>query len=254
MQIFPGGPGLWEVLIPTLAGIIGALAGGIPSYFLAQRASKEVLERDRQSRLDKEQGAAHRAFVKLCILSNSLADFHNQVEEMIARAERDGHTDMLLHERISSFAGVERELTPDFEAEELALFVSAKQTEYVDDLILLPRRHRAAIESLSTFGLLKTEFHYRVAEKGSTTRDQTGVSRTIARMTTGEANRVRLQSEELELFATAMRKQLREFAEFGESVANRYGDIVRAYFDDASMVGIGRKEPVGGEPPESTQA
>jgi len=242
MAALLAGHDLWDIAIPTLAGIIGALAGGIPSYFLSRRASREVLERDQQARRDNEKSAAHRVFVKLSLLTNSLLGFQRQVEEMIAKADSDGRPEMALWQRLSAFAGIEREITPDFAPEELAFFVGAKQVDYVDDLILLPRRHRAAIDSLTTFARLKTELYYKLVDKGVTTRDGSGVSRTLSQLATNEANRVRVEADELELFTAAMRDQLRDFAAFAERVADRYGDLVRAYFDDPTMPRLARRD------------
>ena len=225
----------WEVAIPTFSGIIGAFAGGVPSYFLARRASKEMLERDAQSRRDNERAAAQRVFAKLSILTNSLLDWHQQTEAMIARAERDGYGAMPIAQRLSTYAGIARETTPEFTAEELALFINAGEVGYIDDLILLQRRHRAAIDNLVAFGTMRSRLHYQVAELGETERDASGMSRTIARVPAGTANRLRLEADELELFARELRQLLADFAAFAEKVATAYGDHVRRYFNDPAM-------------------
>jgi len=239
----------WEVAIPTFSGIIGAFAGGVPSYLLARRGSKEVLERDAQSRRDNERAAAQRVFAKLSILTNSLLDWHQQTEAMIARAERDGHGAMPIAQRLSTYAGIARETMPEFTAEELALFVNAGEVGYIDDLVLLQRRHRAAIDNLVAFGTMRSRLHYQMAEYGETDRDATGMSRTIARVPVGTANRLKLEADELELYAREMRKLLADFAAFAERVATAYGDHIRRYFDDPTMPGFARTEAAEYEGP-----
>src|SRR5688500_16966465 len=63
----------WSELVPAIVGgSIGALAGGIPAYFIARLGAREVLARDAAARLDQEKAAAFRAHVRIAQLVNGI--------------------------------------------------------------------------------------------------------------------------------------------------------------------------------------
>ena len=138
-----------------MSGIGGAVVGAGASYFassrLAKLASDEVLERDNAARVDQDKRASHQVFVKLHAITNSLGSFQKQTLEMVAKADSNGNSHMPLYQRLSPFAGIEREPSIEFSAEELAVYIGAKRTDYVDDLLLLSRRYAACPASLDTF-------------------------------------------------------------------------------------------------------
>ena len=224
-----------DYVVPFASAVLGALVAYFPSRLLARRASREVLARDAQDRRELELGLARRAFVKLGILVNSACGFHQHVEQMIAKADRDGNTQMPLWSRISTFPAVDREPTIMFEADELAVFIAAKNVAYVDQLVLLARRHAANLASLAAFGKMKAELHYNHAQLGETHRDANNVSTTFARVGAGTANYLRLKAEELELFTRELRTLLADSATMAEQTAEQFGPITRLYFHDGSL-------------------
>lgn len=225
-----------DVVIPLASGIIGAVVGAGASYLassrLAKRASDEVLERDKAARSDQNKRAAHQVFVKLHTISNSLGSYQKQTIEMMAKADSDGNGHMPLHQRLSPFAGIEREPSIEFSAEELALYIGAKRADYVDDLLLLSRRYTACLASLETFAKLKTDFHYETVRFGQTTRDMdTGVSTTRMRVPAEIANVIKVKSDELDLFAQQMCKLLSDYDAFARDVAIRFEEVTRSFLD-----------------------
>lgn len=225
----------WDLVPAIVGGVIGALAGGIPAWLLAKRQSDETLKRDKQERLDQEKTAASRVFVKLSILANSILSLKKQIDDMDERAERDGRSDMRLFERVSPIVGLDIEKPVEFTAEDLSMFVAAKRVDYVDDLLLLARRQAAIVGGLREYGRLKVEHYYLHVSKGVTTRAEDGVSTTRLRVSAEDANFLRVKGEELDIYLRALRAQLDEYAEQARRVANEYGNIVRTYFDDASL-------------------
>ncbi|MXP09629.1 hypothetical protein [Pseudoblastomonas halimionae] len=225
-----------DIIIPLVSGIGGAIVGAATSYFassrLAKRASNEVLERDKAARMDQDKRAAHQVFVKLHAIANSLGSFQKQTSEMVKKADRDGNAHMPIYQRLSPFAGIEREPSIEFSAEELAIYIGAKRADYADDLMLLSRRYAACLASLETFAKLKTELHFETARLGRTTRDaETGVSTTHMHVPAGVANYIKVKSEELNLFTTRMCQVLSDYFSFAQDVAERFEEATKEFLD-----------------------
>jgi len=229
--------------VPIGTAILGALLAYVPSRALAGRASKELIQRDEKARHEAEVVAARRVFIKLNVLVNAILDYHTQIEAMVQQADDDGNGHMTIAQRLSAFIGVDREPTVSFTAEELEVFIAAKRVDYVDDLVLLSRRHGAMLSNLAAFGRLKMDLHYEIAKHGHTTRDNDLVSTTAGRMPASLGNYFRVQSDELNLYAMAMRKMIAGFAAFARGVAENYGPITRAYLGKDAMLDLSEQPP-----------
>jgi hypothetical protein len=228
-----------DVIIPLASGIGGAIVGAgasyIPARMMAKRASDEILARDEAARRDQDRRAAHQVYVKLSTIANSLGSFHLQIEDMVEKADRDGNSHMPLHQRLSPFAGIEREPSIEFTAEELAIYLAINRPDYMDDLLLLARRYSACLTSLATFAEMKTDFHFETAKLGQTTRAaDTGVSTTRMRLPSDLANYIKVKASELDLFAKEVRDQVAEFNRFAHDIAVRFAEITKAYFEVGS--------------------
>ncbi|WP_172705078.1 hypothetical protein [Sphingomonas sp. LH128] len=224
--------------VPFATAILGALLAYFPSRLLAGRASKELIVRDEKARHEAEVVAARKVFIKLTVLVNAILDYHNQIEAMVLKAEQDGNGQMTIAQRLSAFVGVEREPSVSFTADELEVFIAAKRVDYVDNLVLLSRRHGAMLSNLAAFGRMKTDLHYELAKYGHTMRDDDLVSTTAGRMPAPLANYFRTQSDELNLYAMAMRQMITVFADFARDVAKDYGPITRDYLGDDAMLDL----------------
>jgi len=234
-----------DVVIPLVSGLGGAIVGAAASYFparmLAKRASDEVLERDKAARRDQELRAAHQVFVKLSILANSLCGYHRQIEAMIAKAEHDGNSHMPIWQRLSTFAGIDRETSVEFNADELAIYIAAKRPDYVDDLILLARRYAANLANLAAFAKMKTDLHLETISLGVTERAETGVSTTRLHVPREVANSIKVRADELNLFAIEMRAMLAEDDRFARDVAERFADVTDSYLGPKSVPALSDK-------------
>lgn len=235
-----------DVIIPLASGISGAIVGAgasyIPARMLSKRASDEVLKRDKAARRDMDTRAAHQVYVKLHVIANSLGTFQKQIVGMVAKAESDGNGHMKLHERISNFAGIERERSIEFTAEELAIYIAAKRADYVDDLLLLARRYAVCLAGLETFAKLKTDLHYETVRFGRTTRDaKTGVAKTSMHVPPEIGNYVNVKGDELNLFTKDLCDQIAEYDAFARDVAVRFKEVTKSFLD-GPMPGFAPKE------------
>lgn len=216
--------------VPLCSAVLGAMLAYVPAARLAKKASDEMLARDREQRVETELTEARRAFVKLTLIANTLGSFRQDIEAMITKAVNDGNDHMPLWQRLSTFAGIEDEPAIPFGADELAPFIAARRPDLVDALLLLQRRHMAVVQSLRSFAKLKTELHYMAARYGETTRDETLVSTTRARMPVEVAQEFNLKVDELNLFTQGMREQINDYADYGVEVAALFDVVCQAYF------------------------
>lgn len=228
--------------VPLFSAVLGAMLAYVPAARLAKKASDEMLARDREQRVETELAAARRAFVKLTLIANTLGSFRQDIEAMIAKATTDGNDHMSLWQRLSTFAGIEDEPAIPFGAAELAPFIAARRPDLVDALLLLQRRHMAVVQSLRSFAKLKTELHYMAARYGETTRDETLVSTTRARMPVEAAQVFNLKVDELNLFTKGMREQINAYADYGVEVADLFDVVCQAYFGRGKLPTL---EPFG---------
>lgn len=116
----------WDLVPAIVGGIIGALAGGLPAWLLAKRASNETLARDRLAREDSDFASVFRIHTKLGAMVNDLAATTLQVREMLERPF-DPRDESPTQRRVSAFAGKQARRDLTFAPEELAVLVSAEK-------------------------------------------------------------------------------------------------------------------------------
>lgn len=149
---------------------------------------------------------------------------------MVAKADSDGNSHIPLYQRLSPFAGIEREPSIEFSAEELGVYIGARRADYVDDLLLLSRRYAACLASLGTFAKLKTDLHFEMARLGQSTRDAaTGVSTTRMHLPPEVGNYFKVKTEELDLFSESMCQLLAGYDAFARDVAQRFDEVTRGF-------------------------
>jgi hypothetical protein len=157
---------------------------------------------------------------------------------MIAKAEVDGNAHMLIWQRLSVFPAIGREPNIEFSAEELALYIAAKRPEFMDDLLLLARKHAANLGSLAAFATMKSDLHSEMTKFGSTTRAVSGVSTTHLSVPPNLANHFDVKGNELENFAKMMRGCLAEDYKFACSVAGRFKEVTESYLGEKTLPGF----------------
>lgn len=231
-----------DVVVPLASALIGAIAGAIAGYWparqLAKRSSDEILKRDADTRHEGDLRAARQVYVKLHTVANSIGTYHKQVEEMIVKADVDGNSHMPIWQRLSIFPAIGREPNVEFSSEELALYIAAKRPEFMDDLLLLGRKHAANLGSLAAFATMKSDLHFEMTKFGSTTRAESGVSTTRLRVPLELANHFQVRGDELENFAKMMRECLAEDYKFACGVASRFTGVTESYLGEETLPGF----------------
>jgi hypothetical protein len=224
-----------DALIPLGSAFLGAVVGAIAGYFpakkLAKSASNEILTRDADERRARRAQAARQVFVKVHALANSIGSYHKQIEGMVAKADADGNVNMRIFERLSTFAGVEREPSIDFDANELEIFMTTKNSDYVNKLLLASRRYSACLGHFVAFGKMKTDWHEQTLRLGETIRDENVVSRTFMRVSPGVANYLKTLGDEMEIYAVEMRSLTAEYTKYISDVALEFKIVTEGIFE-----------------------
>jgi gas vesicle protein len=125
----------------TLTGaVVGAIVGGIIAYRLARKSSEELLARDRIALTERKKTDTVRGLVKLLRIVNELATIHRSIEEMIEKADQAGHVQLDLWQKVIPTVGFSTD-NLKFEAEEISVFMAAKEYAFLNKLILIADRH-----------------------------------------------------------------------------------------------------------------
>ena len=232
VEVIAAQPADWWDLVPALGGaIIGALAGGIPAWWLARRNSNEVLARDAIARKENEKAAAFRVFVKLLTLTNSVHTLRNHVRDSLALRKTPEARGMEPWMVVQPMVGFADEGTVHFEPDELAIFYAAGEREFLADLMLMDRRHAAAFSAFLAY-CERREAFVAVAP----TPDKFDGAIGGADLSKEELMRLRLYTIPLNNILDALAPNLEEDWLAAKSVARRFGPIAQRYFNDPSFV------------------
>jgi hypothetical protein len=219
-------------MLPAIAGgVIGALAGGIPAFLIALMGSKEVLRRDREARQMAERTTAFRAHVRVAEMVNAVLSLQAQVEGMIPPQTADD-PNAHLWQYVRPIAGLQDDNRIGIEPDEAAIFMAAQEADYVNDLLLLPRRHAAVTAALIEYGRKREDLaklmpvESFVGEWGS------------AYMTKAESDALKPRMVELNSIIRQARTVMEENRETALSLARRFGPILKAYFKDPTFPGF----------------
>lgn len=233
---------LKDAVVPLAAALLGAVVGAVVGYFpakkLAKESSDELLMRDAEERRSQRARAARQVYVKIHTLANSIGSYHEQIEEMVQKAELDGNSHMRIFERLSTFPGIDREPSVDFTSDELEIFIYQNRPDYIDQLLLSSRRYSATLGHLAAFAKMKTDWHNTAIQFGETVRDENGVSRTRMRVPSNVANFINVQADELEFFTTEMRGLISEWTTYIFGVAQGFEEATVTLFDAGERPGF----------------
>jgi hypothetical protein len=224
----------WRDLVAAVVGgVIGSLAGGIPAYFLARRASKEVLKRDEEQRRAEEKVSAVRLFSKLSVVANSLLSLNQQVEEMLASRTVSPQDAAPTQRRLSAIVGFSAEMEMRFDAEDLAILVAAKRVEYLGEVQLLGRRHAALFDSLQVYRERKERFADLIASVGSHEVASDGL--VTSKIPAELSSRIKVEEATLESLAVAIVANLSRDCELAQGVTRKFGPAMYSHFGDQTV-------------------
>lgn len=148
----------WDLVPAIVGGILGALAGGIPTWLLAKRQSDETLRRDREQRLENEKALAFSAGVKLLSIINSVVEFRNHIRMGMAFRQQPGCEHMEPWQTLIPLVGHTDEHEVRFTSTELAVFAAAKEYDFMQDMMLLAARNASSLESFRQYCIMRREF------------------------------------------------------------------------------------------------
>lgn len=140
----------WDLVPAIVGGIIGALAGGIPAYFLSKSASKEMSVRDESARKSVEHLAMLRLYLTLFHVGNDVFSARKQIDAMVLRPVGEDER-FPTQRRLSAFAGMQNVATNPFSNLDLSPLASVDGIELINQLDLLGRCYLSQISILNDF-------------------------------------------------------------------------------------------------------
>jgi hypothetical protein len=144
----------WDLVPAVVGGILGALAGGIPAYFLSKSASREISARDKVARESIERLAMLRLYLALSQVGNDVLSARQQIDEMAMRpvSEDDKFPSQ---RRLSAFSGMQSVVANPFLDLDLSPLASQNGIELINQLDLLGRCYIAQVAILNDFRIHK---------------------------------------------------------------------------------------------------
>lgn len=140
-------------------GLIGALAGGIPSWALAKRQSNETLRRDREKRVENQKALAFSVVVKLLHIVNGTIDLSNHVKSCLSIRNDPAHSHMEPWQVLIPMVGhADDDGSIRFTADEMAVFVAMKKIDFMQDMMLLAVRHSSSLSAFKEYCTMRNEF------------------------------------------------------------------------------------------------
>ncbi len=217
----------WDLIPAILGGIIGALAGGLPAYALAKRATKEALARDSKVRDELDRAKAFRIFGTLQAIVNSFFTTRMMIDEMLERPI-DPNERAPIQKRVNAMVGFTGEMSFLFHPDDLALLVAANHPDYLTDLELVSRRHAAIMSGLQSFGEFKDRLGQLLLE--ATKHEFAPDGTVVSHIPTDLAPRVQISEMQLESIIAPLVQMLHDNTELVIKTAEQFGPIMKSYF------------------------
>lgn len=225
----------WDLVPSVVGGVLGALAGGIPAWVIAKRASKETLARDRLSRLETELATVFRVHTKLSMMINDLSSTLIQIREMLNRPF-DPTDESPIQRRVSAFAGKQLQDNAAFTADELSVFVAANQLDYLTELDLFGRRYTADMISLDKYGQLKTEIHHLISESDDI---EFGPDDVVVTKSSGAGStKLRMKARTAESIIAPLIQMMEGDIKMGVKIASSFATNLKYYFPNCKVPGF----------------
>jgi hypothetical protein len=140
----------WDLVPAILGGVIGALAGGIPAYYLSKSATQEALRRDQLSRDANDRLSGLQLYLALSRTGNDVFSARQQIDEMLARPVSEGDK-FPTQRQLSVFSGGNSSTINPFAELDLSPFAAANGIELINQLDLLGRCYVTQIVIISDY-------------------------------------------------------------------------------------------------------
>lgn len=223
----------WDLVPATVGGVIGALAGGIPAWLLSKKQLQQTLERDKEQRKEREKSLAFSASVKLIVIINSIINLYSHVKSCLSLLEGPAHKDMEPWQVLIPMIGHSDEGSIRFTAEEMAVFVAANESSFMQDMMLLALRHASSLSTLNEYNSRRIEF-----QKNGPTPDFFEGRMGSSTLTREQFNQYQTYTIPLNDIALALSKGLEEDLKLARTVAEKFGPITKSYFKVEEFISI----------------
>jgi hypothetical protein len=208
-----------------VGGLIGALAGGIPTWALAKRQSNEVLRRDREQRMDNQKALAFAVVVKLLHIINSTVSLSNHVKSCLALRDDPARAHMEPWQVLVPMIGHTDEGSIRFTADEMGVFAAANENDFMQDMMLLAVRHSSSLATFQEYCTMRNDFR-AIGPKPSDFDGQIGGGW----LTAEEINSFKPYTIPMNNIVVGLNAGLDEDVRLARSVADKFGPVTARYF------------------------
>lgn len=215
----------WDLVPAVVGGIIGALAGGIPSWLLAKRQSDETLRRDREQRVESQKTLAFSTTVKLLHIINSTIGLSNHVISCMALRNDPKRAHMEPWQVLVPMIGHTDEGGIRFTPEEMAVFAAANEYDLMQDMMLLAARHSSSLATFQEYCAMRNEFR-EIGPKPSDFEGQIGGGW----LTPEEVNSFKPYTIPMNHAVVGLERGLNEDVQLARTVVERFGPVTAKYF------------------------
>jgi len=219
-----------DLVTAIIGGLIGALAAGVPSYMIARMQARELLRRDSDARTREERALAITTAIKFIQIVNSLVGLRNHVEACFVVSEGEK---MEAWQRLIPMVGHSDEANLRFNDSEITLLARARQSDLMQDLLLLANKHSSAIVAWQDYCRRREE----VAERAPKPTSFEG-ERGSTRLTAEQVNALKVYTIPLDNLALGLRAHLDEYVEFARKIAVALPEAYSSYFGIENVIDL----------------
>lgn len=210
----------------VVGGLIGALAGGIPAWALAKRQSNEVLRRDREERAEIQKALAFSVVVKLLHIINSTVSLSNHVRSCLALRDDPARAHMEPWQVLVPMIGHTDEGSIRFTADEMGVFATAKEYDFMQNMMLLAVRHSSSLATFQEYCAMRNDFR-AIGPKPTDFNGQIGGGW----LTPEEVNRFKPYTIPMNNIVIGLNAGLDEDIHLARSVAENFGLVTARHFN-----------------------
>ena len=224
---------LWATFPAIIGGVIGALAGGLPAWFIAKRQSDEALKRERDKQYAHERTLSFKVHVKLTTIGNNVIHDWLHIRKQMKVLEEPTTAHMDPWQALQPIIGRTRDDNMQFDAEELAIFMAAGHHDFVSDLILLAQRSSVANSVMQDYNLKREEL-----KAISPLPEEYEGSLGKSSISVAELLKLMPYIVPLNSLATQMSEAAEANLRLSQKIASAIGPIVKDYFKDPKAGGM----------------
>lgn len=217
-----------------VGGLIGALAGGIPAWALAQRQSNETLRRDREQRIENQKALAFSVAVKLLHITNSTISLSNHFKACLALRNEPARAHMEPWQVLVPMIGhADDEGAIRFTAEEMGIFAAMNEYDFMQNMMLLAVRHSSSLSAFKEYCVMRNEFR-AIGPKPQDFDGQIGGGW----FTPEELNCYKPYTIPMNNVVVGLDAGLEEDVRLARSVAERFGPVTAKHFKVAKFADL----------------